>query len=172
LLTAVWLLSLGLVGTPTSFTKSVGVAGLRAGETCEIVGLATDLLGLSEATRRNFIVTGTPPPPPPTGNTAACNSTVQSGSTNASYTVTLDASSGLTTLRYNTLTAPDNLIISCADGGTVNGYSSVQTGCYGTGVSYEWRLSYQCSSRRLKVQVAADCLGWGQTEWDFSLSCR
>lgn len=173
-------LNLGLVGTPVSFSRNVTTSGLIAGESCEIVGSGLDVNRLSAAARRTFVVTGTPPLPPPvvSGTPVACNSTVQQGSTNANYLVTLDYAVGATLFQWNTYFVPDNLILSCADGGTINGSSSFQTGCYGTqgnANSSGWRyitLSYQCSTRRLKVQVVADCQGYGQTDWAFNLSCR
>lgn len=165
---------MGLVGNPVSYTKSITATGLIAGESCEIIGNVTDVNQLTATATRTFVVTGTPPqpPPPPSGTAVACNSMVQAGSTDATYLVTLDFTVGSTLFQWNTFFIPDNLLVSCADGGSVNGATFFQTGCYGSQTT-NWRsLSYDCTSRRLKVQVVAACAGYGQTDWTFNLSCR
>ena len=94
-----------------------------------------------------------------------------SSATPASYFIDVGKAAGHFDFKRNTVDVPEQMVISCADGGTINNASSYTAGCESTGAWVWTLLAMNCSSSRIKVAVAPNCDGSGQTSWDLSLSC-
>jgi Zn-dependent metalloprotease len=88
------------------------------------------------------------------------------------YFVDVGKSDGTFDLRYHTYQVPDQINVSCADGGTVAGAPSQTTGCVGTGTAWlTARYSFSCSSKRLRFDVAPNCSGTDETLWQLIATC-
>jgi len=121
--------------------------------------------------------------PPPGGNVQGCNQTiVQGADEDVDITVELGKTSGTVQYFFNTFQAPDNLTV------TYQGNLLDITGCSATGPNgvplngpvgpyfcnnaiCGRQLTYSGTSTQMKVHVDANCAGFSDTQWAFSISC-
>lgn len=109
--------------------------------------------------------------PPPSG--PSCNDSISSNGGNLPETHIIDVgrSYGKFWIHYDTFDIPDEMVISCADGGTVEGVSLFTLGCVGTVGVNSVQLGFSGSSDRIEVRIYPNCLGTSETQWNFTIDC-
>ncbi|MDP3409814.1 hypothetical protein [Bosea sp. (in: a-proteobacteria)] len=154
---------------PVEFRKEQTLTGLILGERCVVRGGAVDRYDIIGTLNELTFIVQHPPPPP----ALPCGFQRRDGSNDpASFLIEMGRTSGFFDFHRDTYFVPDNLILACADGGTVNSQSQVATGCVGTGrVVSSMSMRYACSSSRIRVTVDPDCSNLGNTDWTFTLTC-
>jgi hypothetical protein len=156
-------------GFPQPYSQNLTVGNLVLGETCTAHFSAADRYGVAMPEQVLSFKVANPTTTPPNNQ---CMTDVHSGSSSpATYTIDVGKTSGHFDFNYDTYLAADSMVLSCANGGSINGAATYATGCVGT---QSWRtvsLAFSCGSSKINVQVAPDCGAVGDTIWDFSLGC-
>jgi hypothetical protein len=63
------------------------------------------------------------------------------------------------------------MVLSCAGGGSIGGWTYIDTGCENTEGPLSASFYFSCSSSSIHVEVYPNCDSTPDTVWDFSLSC-
>lgn len=101
---------------------------------------------------------------------AQCNTNTTSGGLGIDRkTINLGKNSGTFNFTYDTMSVPDQIII------TYEGQTLYDTGCVGSTNSTTYSatvpISYSGSSSQILVTVNGDCTNTGSTQWTYNISC-
>lgn len=154
-------------GTAVVVNETFSLASYPPGTRCTayIDSVDTDTSGVSDLAE--FLVPWPPGPPP-----LSCGNDVHAGGNQPeTFDIDVHRSSGRLNLWWQSYTVPDEIVLSCADGGLIDGASSARISCRATGGWVHWIWDYACNSSRIHVSVRPNCDGSSNTEWTFRLGC-